>query len=381
MRTFFVLVGLVMAAQLATAETIRIASFNASLSRSGPGLLLRDLDRGEDPQIDAVVGILQTVRPDILLLNEFDYDGSQLALNRFADILATGESGLRLAHRFSAPVNTGVPSGMDLNGDGSTSGPADSFGYGRFPGQYGMAILARFPIRADDVATFRLLRWAEFPDALQPLDGAAPIPSEPEWQRLRLSSKSHWDVPVEVPGGVLHLLASHPTPPVFDGPEDFNGKRNHDEIAFWRQYIDGTVFPDDTGVPRRAPDAPFVVLGDLNADPVDGDGRHEGILSLLTHPRLQDPAPQSAGAAEAARIQAGANRLHDGPASQDTADWNDTRGPGNLRVDYVLPSVDLTVLDAGVFWPAQGTPGAEWIGTGKRVSSDHRLVWVDVTLP
>ncbi|MEM9792599.1 MAG: endonuclease/exonuclease/phosphatase family protein, partial [Pseudomonadota bacterium] len=180
MRTFFVLVGLVMAAELATAETIRIASFNASLSRSGPGLLLRDLDRGEDPQIDAVVGILQTVRPDILLLNEFDYDGSQLALNRFADILATGESGLRLAHRFSAPVNTGVPSGMDLNGDGSTSGPADSFGYGRFPGQYGMAILARFPIRADDVATFRLLRWAEFPDALQPLDGAAPIPSEPE---------------------------------------------------------------------------------------------------------------------------------------------------------------------------------------------------------
>ena len=35
----------------------------------------------------------------------------------------------------------------------------------------------------------------------------------------------------------LHVLASHPTPPTFDGPEDRNGRRNHDEIRFWADYI------------------------------------------------------------------------------------------------------------------------------------------------
>jgi hypothetical protein len=42
---------------------------------------------------------------------------------------------------------------------------------------------------------------------------------------------------VKVGGKTIHVLASHPTPPTFDGAEDRNGKRNHDEIRFWRDYI------------------------------------------------------------------------------------------------------------------------------------------------
>ena len=34
----------------------------------------------------------------------------------------------------------------------------------------------------------------------------------------------------------VHFLVSHPTPPVFDGPEDRNGPRNYDEIRFWADY-------------------------------------------------------------------------------------------------------------------------------------------------
>ena len=58
-------------------------------------------------------------------------------------------------------------------------------------------------------------------------------------QRLRLSAKPHWDVPVQVGAALIHVLAAHPTPPGFDGPEDRNGKRNHDEIRLWADYIRG----------------------------------------------------------------------------------------------------------------------------------------------
>ena len=40
-----------------------------------------------------------------------------------------------------------------------------------------------------------------------------------------------------VKGKTFHLLASHPTPPVFDGDEDRNGKRNHDEVRLIADYI------------------------------------------------------------------------------------------------------------------------------------------------
>jgi len=115
-------------------------------------------------------------------------------------------------------------------------------------------------------------------------------------------------------------------------------------------------------------------LGDANLDPEDGAGLHEAIRDLLADPRLQDPRPASAGAAAAARLQGGANTRQTGDPAQDTADWKDTPGPGNLRVDYVLPSRDLKVTTSGVVWPAPGAPLADAAGTASR----HHLVWVDV---
>ena len=74
--------------------------------------------------------------------------------------------------------------------------------------------------------------------------------SAEEIEVLRLSSKSHWDVPINVNGEIIHVLASHPTAPVFDGEEDKNGKRNHDEIRFWSDYVtpgNGDYIYDDNG--------------------------------------------------------------------------------------------------------------------------------------
>ncbi|MSU90444.1 endonuclease/exonuclease/phosphatase family protein [Rhodobacteraceae bacterium 2CG4] len=367
----------VLVAGPAWAETLRIATYNAALSRSGPGVLLKELRKG-DAQIDAVATVIRRVRPDVLLVNEFDYDGGAAALRAFRDLLATGPDGIDYPHLFAAPSNTGLPSGLDLDGDGAATGPGDAFGYGNYPGQYAMAVLSRHPIDADGTRTFQALRWADLPGATLPrTEGGEPFPSAEAQAAMRLSSKSHWDVAVETPAGPLRLFASHPTPPVFDGPEDLNGLRNRDEIGFWLAYLDGWAPTDDQGRQASRTDAPFVLLGDLNADPFDGDGRRAAVRALLDHPAVQDSAPRSAGGVAAAADQAGPNRRHAGPAALDTADWREDRGPGNLRVDYVLPAASLAVEDAGVFWPAPGEADHD----AAAAASDHRLVWVDVVLP
>ena len=129
------------------------------------------------------------------------------------------------------------------------------------------------------------------------------------------------------------------------------------------------------------PDGPLVLLGDANLDPYDGDGRAEALTALLEHPQLQDPQPRSAGGAAAPQI--GANADHRGAPALDTADWADVasdgrNAPGNLRVDYVLPSRDLRIIGAGVVWPTPDDPKALAL---VEAASRHHLVWVDVAWP
>jgi endonuclease/exonuclease/phosphatase family metal-dependent hydrolase len=321
------------------------------LQRDGPGLLLRDIVRGEDPQITAVISVLLKTSPDILALQGFDYDLNGQALNAFADALRI--AGLDYPHLFAARPNTGMATGLDMDGDGRRAEPRDAQSYGRFSGQGGMAILSRYPILREEVQEFTDMLWRDFPDALLPEVGGIPFPSEAAQAIQRLSTTAHWVVPVEVPGiGRIDLLTFHASPPVFDGPEDRNGKRNHDEIVFWLRFLDGAFGPMRQG--------PFVLLGDFNQDPKDGEGIKVAIRSILSDPRLQDPAPDSAG-----------SRAITGDPL-DTADWDDPV-PGNLRVDYVLPSADWRVVDSGVHWP-EGAAG-ETAATASR----HRLVWVDLT--
>lgn len=369
---------LTLSCQLPTAsnaQTIRVAQFNTALGRKGPGLLLKAILSGEDMQVAGIAGIIAQTNPDILLLNEFDYDTDLVALTAFADLLR--KQGLDYPHLFALPVNSGVPSKIDLNGDGKDTYDDDAFGYGRFSGHNGMAILSRFEIDTPNARSFASLRWQDVPDARLPLnpDGSKFL-SEEALQIYRLSSKSHWDVPITINGQVLHLLASHPTPPVFDGPEDLNGWRNSDEILFWTHYLNGEPFTDDQGRSQPFDNTPFVVLGTLNADPSDGDGHRSAIAALLSHPALQDPKPASIGAAEASNNQTG----HTGDPSLDTTYWNDPDGPGNLRVDFVLPSSGLIVSSAGVFWPPEGSLQAELLKYDDGYISDHRLVWIDLDL-
>jgi hypothetical protein len=372
-------------------QLIRVATFNCSLNRAREGMLREHLSTPDNTQARAVAEIIQRVRPDILLLQEFDFDAGGESLKAFqANYLAraqNGQSPIRFDHSFLAPSNTGVPSGFDLDRDGQVSGGEDALGFGEFEGQYGMAVLSRFPIDALRARTFRNFRWHDMPGALLPDDVATPEPadwySRNQLAALPLSSKSHWDLPVKIGRWTLHLLASHPTPPTFDGVEDRNGKRNHDEIRFWSDYLSPATaryIRDDAGRRGGLSGGSFIIMGDQNSDPADGDSLKGAIRALLQNPRVDSSfAPQSAGAFEASAAQGGANLQHRGDPHLDTADFND-RVAGNLRVDYLLPSRGIRVCGGGVFWPTQADPAAGLVwGERPAPSSDHRLVWLDIT--
>jgi len=352
------------------------------MNRNSAGELGDQLAAGNNEQIANISSIIRTVRPDVILLNEFDFAGKQAgtAVEHFqSNYLSKPIDGLEpieFDYAYTNEVNTGIPSGLDLDQNGKTTDPTDCYGFGRYPGQYGMVVLSRFPIGT--VRTFQKFLWKDMPNALLPNqpDSGKPYYSDKILNVFRLSSKSHWDLPIKTPHGEIHFLVCHPTPPVFDGPEDKNGTRNHDEIRFWADYISphrNSYIVDDAGQKGGlSHDTAFVIAGDLNADPIDGDSTNRAIHQLLEHPLIRDAKPQSKGGVEAAQVQGKVNATHKGKPAFDTGDFSD-RSPGNLRIDYVLPARTLKISRHGIFWPTAKEPSAKWI-TG----SDHRLVWLDI---
>jgi hypothetical protein len=377
-------------AKAGPATEVRFATFNASLNRFNAGDLGAELAVPGSAQPDTIAEIIQRTRPDVLLINEFDYDPQALAdfQANYLEVAHGDAEAIVYPYSYIAPSNTGIPSGFDLDNNGSVGGPNDAFGFGFFPGQFGMAVLSMYPIDYDNVRTFQNFLWKDMPGALLPDDPDTPELADwyspEELDVFRLSSKSHWDVPIEIGNGTVHFLVSHPTPPVFDGPEDRNGTRNFDEIRFWADYVhpgrSGYIYDDAGQRGGLAANALFVIAGDQNSDPLDGDSIPGAIQQLLDHPKVNTKVtPSSEGAVEQSALQGGANETHLSDPAFDTADFSDF-APGNLRADYVLPRKNMTISDAGVFWPLSSDPLFPLVGTFPFPSSDHRLVWIDIAL-
>ncbi len=323
---------------LAAQTQLRVATYNLGLGRDGPGLLLGDILK-QKPDILALADLISSADPDIILLTGFDNDYQNIALTQFNAL-----EGLRFPFIFAPLGNEGAPSGLDLNGNGRLRDWNDAWGFGRFEGHKAMALLSRYPIGQTRV--FNQLLWQDFGPNPQAA-GDAPFYPPTLWPQLRLAAHSLWDVEVLAPALPLHILAAHPSPPVFDGPENANGLRNAAEISFLNRYLSGEAFQDDSGQTAPLSTQPVVLLADLNADPERGDNLKHALRALLAHPRLQDPL------------------------NQPTVDWPTT---GKMRVDYVLPDARLTVGSAGVVWP-------EDKAALDAAASRHRLVWADISLP
>jgi hypothetical protein len=381
-----VVVLLVIGPHAVCGQTVRIATFNIKELSWDKLQQVDSTGRGTNAQLRAAAEVIQRVKPDILLINEIDYTGpvdedgvpaDKNAASAFHDrYLAVGQSDLDpldFEFVFYRATNTGVPSHLDFNNNGQTTDPNDAYGFGRYPGEYGQALFSRFPLDEAAARTFRKLLWKDVPGNLMP-DGSNGKPAYYSAEAVtvfRLSSKTHWDVPIKIPGHTIHLLCSHPTPPVFDGPEDANGRRNSDEIRLWRDYItageQANWIRDDSGRSGGlGKDASFVILGDLNADPVRGDMVNgiRPIEMLLGHSRVFDPKPQSRGTAKK-------------PLPEQFAALGPYRTSEFGRLDYVLPSRDLRMVATGIFWPTDGEPGHAAVAE----ASDHRLVWIDIAKP
>ncbi|WP_240789419.1 endonuclease/exonuclease/phosphatase family protein [Pseudooceanicola onchidii] len=309
---------------------MRLAFWHTDLSRKGPGLLLRDVLRG-DPQVSAVAAGLVQAGADVVVLADVDYDHGLVTLGALRDLLV--QDGVTYPHMIAIRPNKGIDTGVDLDGDGRLGMADDAQGYGRFGGQGGLAVLSRHPIALTrDHST---VLWRDLPGSLI-IDYTGHTGSAAKGAAVqRLATVAHVEVvvtPARAPP--VTLMIFHAGPPVFDGPEDRNGRRNHDEVIFWRHRLDGAF-----GAP---PDRP-VLIGAANLAPEGGDGRNLAIRTLLADPRLTDPP---------------------GLRDQPTVDWP-APGPGQLRVDYILPAVDLPVVASGVM---AADPQA----------SRHRLIWVDL---
>ena len=304
--------------------------YHTELSRKGPGLLLRDIARGTDEQVAAVVAVIAEAAPDVIVLAGIDWDLEARALSALQARLA--EVGHPLPHAFTARPNRAIDTGLDLNGNGRLGEPEDAQGYGEFTGMDGLAVLSRFPVLSGQVVDASRMLWSDLPGAL------LPWPGQPDGVEdiVRLSTTNHWLVPVETGAGRLTIGTFFAASPVFDGPEDRNGRRNHDEIMFWSLLLDGR-----TDLP--APDG-LVIAGQVNLDPDRSEGRREAIRTLLDRPEVTDPLPR-----------------------QVTVDWQrDDLEP--MRVSYVLPTSAWRVTDAGIIGPTDLS----------KTASRHRLVWVDV---
>ncbi|MCZ6699913.1 MAG: endonuclease/exonuclease/phosphatase family protein, partial [Planctomycetota bacterium] len=250
-----------------------------------------------------------------------------------------------------------------------------AYGFGRYVGQYNMAVYSKYPIRTDEVRRFHTFPWEDLPGNIKPK-----IVSDAQ----RLFDKDFWDVPIEVGGRVVHLLMCHAVVPVFD---ETNDERNFDTLRFIKDYVEGnaTYATLDGGMKREDL---FVVVGDLNADPDDGESRPGAVQQLLDSDRILVNYPEGDG------------RDTDG-TPPDLTSYNTTgrhflrntlkngigdTSPGGfqLQLDYLLPSKTMRLgrtddgrPACGVFWSRLGTP--EW--ELQRAASDHHFVWTDVIVP
>ncbi len=313
--------------------------------------MLHDLlKEGLAPQRAAVVAVIAALDADVLVLTGVDYDLRGEVLAALERRLAA--AGRPYPYRLALRPNTGVPTGRDLDRNGRLGEARDAQGWGRFAGEGGIAVLSRLPI-GPDVRDFSGFLWADLPGNLMPAD-------DPARDMQRLHTTGAYEVPIDLPGGKsLRLLVFYASPPVFDGPEDRNGRRNHDEAAFWLRLLEG-------GLSMPPPDGSFVLLGQTSLDPMDGEGRAQALRGLLDHPALQDPRPRG----DHGRVELG----QIGDPALDTALYD---GLGGLRVEVILPSADLKVSAAGVMWPAGSDPMAAPLAEASR----HFPIWVDLALP
>ena len=285
--------------------------------------------------------IIQRVRPDVLLINEFDFDARGTALRLFQDnylsVPHNGAAADRLPLRLTAPSNTGIPSGL------------------RPEQQRRFTPVARLRRRR---VRLRLLprpvrhgRLLEVPDRRRrhpdvpalPVEGhagrpAARRPGDPGRRRLVLPRRARRASGCRrrATGTCRSRSAARPctswsaTRPrrSSTAPEDRNGTRNFDEIRLWADYVTarrtaGYIY-DDAGRSRR-PAAGRDVRDRRRPELRPARRRqHPGLRSSscsTTRGSTRRPRPTARAASRRPRCRAAPTSTHRVGPAYDTADF------------------------------------------------------------
>ncbi|MBI2894546.1 MAG: endonuclease/exonuclease/phosphatase family protein [Deltaproteobacteria bacterium] len=365
----------------AAVEPVRVRLGQFNIREMTTAKLLNEDDR----QVRAAAEILSRFAPDILSINElqFDLEGVPEAglpgapagtlpgsacegknARRLADRLEALHPELRYPYTVVALGNSGLP----FEATGELPPELLQRGFGEFPGRFNVALVSRFPILHDQVRVIHDFPWRQLPgNRLAQVEEETGIVVPDDFP---LFEKALVIVPVDVDGVTLHVILVHP---VSSGFNDMNPHRNHDELRGVSLFLDGAL----PGVEPLPAGARFVIVGDLNADPEDGEGIAGAVAQLYEHPLVV--AHFASGEGGTAGMHPERNSFLSGCGKGDGTIVQNPASRLQLQLDYVLPSVTIGApVASGLFFPSHVESWDDYVLAC--TASDHRFVWADVDL-
>lgn len=366
-----------------TPGTWRIAQFN-----------LRELSTDKivatsHPQVDAAAKIVARFHPDVVCLNEMQFDianvptsGMPGAKSAKPGTFSTAESNAtRIAARIAAENPEAIypyalitvgNSGFAWSGPRPSTEPGSDWyslrGWGEYRGRFNTIVLSKFPIVTDQVRIITDVAWDAIPKnsiAQMKTDTGLDVPAG-----YPVFEKSLNVIPLDIHGKTTYLVMSHPTAPAF---WSINPYRHEDELRALALFLDGQL-PGVESVPQGSP---FVLIGDLNADPEEGDSRPGAIARVLAHDRLEPWFPEGAGTMGKNPTF---NTYVSGCGKGDGSSVGDPSSRFQMQIDYILPSKEIGRAQGGaVFFPNRAESQEDFDLACR--ASDHMFLYVDLPNP
>jgi hypothetical protein len=363
-----------------TPQTLTVAQFN--LREFSTDKLIDPADE----QASAAAEVIARFKPDIISINELQFDIQGLPTasmpgapsgTTYGNFNGNGDDNTkRLADRIAAidpeatysnTLLTIGNSGFYWEGDDLGLDWYILRGWGEWRGRHNTGILSRYPILYDQVRVITDVAWDSLPEnniALMKSETGIDVPPG-----FPVFEKSLNVVPVQVGEQVIYVVLLHPVAPAFD---PINVYRNSDELRALAMFLDGTL----PGVEPLPEGAKFFVVGDLNADPDEGDSLPGAIQRIIEHPLLAVSYPAGAGT----KGQNGEyNSYLSGCGHDDGTMVGDPADRWQMQLDYVLPSATIGLAKSSIlFWPDHVSERDDFDLSCR--ASDHKFLMVEVEL-
>ncbi|RXJ73722.1 hypothetical protein CS022_08295 [Veronia nyctiphanis] len=158
-----------------TRNTLRIAQYNVAMTSPRAQSVSDRLRDGSDNALRRISSVIAAVDPDILLLCEFDQSGDGIDngdVTAFIQNFLIPAGGSDYKYHCQVGVNTGLPYKRKGKPDISNK-PDMAQGFGFHHGQYGFALLSRFPIEKSQLRTWQQFHWKDMPENKMP-EGTTP---------------------------------------------------------------------------------------------------------------------------------------------------------------------------------------------------------------